>query len=121
MNHKACLESLRTLKNLINEPEDVQKTPEWRSMFVAAYDELSVAAGIVQLDHRALGPLDYVANILHEYEKPGTKWILLKPEIQEEYRQKAINTVALFATEQIEAKREDERFKVVPLIPRRSN
>jgi hypothetical protein len=101
MNRIDTYNLLIDLKYLLDNQSKMTEA-EFKQKFTTTFDKLKVAAGIVELDHAEFGPLDFVAQIIMSHEREvRPRWWAASAGVKEEFRQKAINTVASWATEEM--------------------
>lgn len=115
MNRIQAGNTIVDMQKLLKEPDSAV----WNSRFLRLFEDLKVHAGIVDLDHLEFGPLDFIANILYSHDSgaasihEGVQWANLRDECKMKYRQKAIDTVASWATEQLKLKKLEPSLTLV--------
>lgn len=107
------------LMRLFNDPED---SPDWAKDVIDAYVELAQVTGIVPMDSDPYGPLDFVAKILYAHACEGksepVRWSALREDLKKLHREQAVQTVASWANEELQAERL-MGMEAKRLIPRR--
>lgn len=101
MNVIGATNALLDLQKMLKKPQ--HEDDSWRKKFLDVFEKFKTECGIVDLDHANMGPLDYVASMIYSFENHGVDkpWSTLVDSIREQYRGKAINTIASWASDQM--------------------
>lgn len=96
---------------ILSEHFNAAEAPDWRKDMIAdCVTNLARALDMTPRESDPYGPLDFVAKILYAHDCEQNKmepvrWWALRDELKERFRQQAVNTVASWATEELEYER----------------